>query len=199
MKRRPPDLKFERSFFKNGFQLVAGVDEVGRGCLAGPVVAAACILDMDNIPVGIRDSKELSQKRRNELSTMIKNSSLAYAISTVTSKKIDQIGILPATKLAMRQAITKLLPRPDFILIDAVNISLPNTPQLAILHGDQTSISIAAASIIAKVYRDQLMQKAHQKYPEYAFDKNVGYGTRQHISALHQLGPSPLHRTTFSY
>jgi len=190
--------KEERNLRQRGYQLIAGIDEAGRGPLAGPVVAAAVILPADYRNSEINDSKQLSALQRERLFVEIKNVALSYAVSLISPKDIDEIGILNATKLAMRQAVQKLDPRPDFILIDAVSINLDGIPQKAIIRGDETVFSIAAASILAKVSRDHLMAKYHQKYPQYGFDQHMGYGTEIHLRAISKHGPSPIHRMTFA-
>ena len=187
----------ERLLHQRNYKLIAGVDEAGRGPLAGPVVAAAVILPPDYRNRGIRDSKQLTALQRESLFIDIKNSALSYAVGVVSPKEIDKIGILNSTKLAMRQAIQKLDPRPDFILVDAVAINIDGIPQMAIIHGDAKVFSIAAASIIAKVSRDRLMIKYHREYPQYGFDQHMGYGTEIHLQAIRKHGPSPIHRMTF--
>lgn len=191
-------LDLERQALLEGFRLVAGVDEVGRGCLAGAVVAAACILDLSkSLPEGLDDSKKLTAKRREELEETIKKEAIAYSISQVEADEIDQINILRATKKAMRQAIEKLSPQPDFVLIDALTIEDLKIPQKGIIGGDAISASIAAASILAKVYRDRLMKRMDEIYPVYGFAKNVGYATKKHLEALRIHGPCPIHRKSF--
>jgi ribonuclease HII len=181
-----------------GFKLIGGVDEVGRGCLAGPVVAAACILDLDGeIPAGLNDSKKLSEKKRLALDDIIREKAIAFAIAEVSAQVIDEINILEATKRAMTDAIEALRPQCDFLLIDAVTLKSTSIPQKAIIKGDATSISIAAASILAKNHRDRLMVEMDSKYPGYGFAGHVGYGTKTHYEALGTLGPSPIHRLTF--
>jgi len=181
-----------------GFQHIAGIDEAGRGPLAGPVVAAAVILPADYRNGEINDSKQLTPLLRERLFIEIKNVALSYAVSVISPAEIDQIGILNATKLAMRQAVLKLDPEPDFILIDAVSINLDGIPQMAIIKGDEKVFSIAAASILAKVTRDHLMMKYHQRFPDYGFDQHMGYGTEVHLKAILKHGPSPIHRMTFA-
>jgi ribonuclease HII len=191
------DVKFERELLRQSCTLIAGVDEVGRGALAGPVVAAAVILDLARIPDGIDDSKKLSASRRVELAEAIHRSAVAVSIAAVESDEIDRINILRATKLAMRQAIDGLTPSPEFLLIDAVSLSELKLPQRAIIHGDALSVSIAAASIVAKVARDKTMKEYDRVYPGYGLARNVGYGTDEHRRALARLGPTPIHRLTF--
>jgi ribonuclease HII len=191
------DTKFERDLLDQGYALIAGVDEVGRGALAGPVVAAAVILDLARIPAGIDDSKKVPAARRVELAEAIHRSAVAVSIAAVEAAEIDRINILRATKRAMRLAIDGLTPQPGFLLIDAVSLSELKIPQRAIIHGDALSLSIAAASIVAKVARDQTMKEYDQVYPGYGFARNVGYGTDEHRQALVRFGPSPIHRLTF--
>jgi len=191
-------LDFEKQAQSVGFRFIAGVDEVGRGCLAGAVVAAACILDLSKpIPDGLDDSKKLSAKRREELEQRIKETAIAFAVAQVEADEIDQINILQATKKAMRSAIAALTPKPDFLLIDALKIDGLSIPQLSLVNGDAISASIAAASIIAKTYRDRLMKEIDKIYPNYGFAKNVGYATKEHLKALRVYGPCALHRKTF--
>ena len=191
-------LDFERQAIAEGFRFIAGVDEVGRGCLAGAVVAAACILDVSKpLPEGLNDSKKLSAKMRERIAEEIKQTALAFSIAQVEAEEIDRINILQATKKAMRLAIENLNPKADFLLIDAVQLKETNLPQKAIIRGDAISASIAAASIIAKTYRDNLMREFDRIYPEYGFAKHVGYGTKAHFEALKIHGACPLHRKTF--
>ena len=191
-------LEFENQALSEGYKFIAGVDEVGRGCLAGCVVAAAVILDFSKpIPEGLNDSKKLSAKKRESLDSQIKENALSYAIAQVEADEIDKINILEATKKAMRLAIEKLDPSADFLLIDAVQLKTLFIPQKAIIHGDAISASIAAASIIAKNYRDSLMQQLDKVYPEYGFAKHVGYGTKAHFEALREHGACEIHRKSF--
>lgn len=191
-------LNFENRARAEGFRFVAGVDEVGRGCLAGAVVAAAVILDLSQpLPEGLDDSKKLTAKRREKLDEEIKQTALAYSIAQIEADEIDRINILQATKKAMRLAIENLHPKADFLLIDAVELKDVKLPQKAIIHGDAISVSIAAASIIAKTYRDNLMTELDKIYPAYGFAKHVGYGTKAHFEALRTHGACPLHRKTF--
>jgi ribonuclease HII len=191
-------LEFENQALSEGYKFIAGVDEVGRGCLAGCVVAAAVILDFSKpIPKGLNDSKKLSAKKRESLDSQIKENALSYAIAQVEADEIDRVNILEATKKAMRLAIEKLNPSADFLLIDAVQLKGHPLPQKAIIHGDAISVSIAAASIIAKNYRDNLMQKLDEIYPNYGFAKHVGYGTKAHFEALRKHGACEIHRKSF--
>lgn len=179
-----------------GYQYIVGTDEVGRGPLAGPVVAAAVILPPDFEAFGINDSKKLSENKRNELDSYIKYKALAYSIQEVSVEDIDRLNILHAAELAMKQAV-QALPFGDICFIDGENQLNLHIPTKNIIKGDSRSVSIAAASIIAKVYRDQLMVDYEKLYPEYGFAKHKGYGTAEHYEALHQYGPSPIHRRSF--
>jgi ribonuclease HII len=191
-------LDFEQQAIAEGYRYIAGVDEVGRGCLAGCVVAAAVILDLSKpIPVGLNDSKKLSAKRREILDVQVKENAVSYAIAQVEADEIDRINILESTKKAMRSAIEKLLPNADFLLIDAVKLKDVHLPQKSIIHGDALSASIAAASIIAKTYRDNLMREMDKIYPEYGFARHVGYGTKAHFEALRKFGHCGIHRKSF--
>ena len=184
-------------FSLDQFRYVAGVDEVGRGCLAGPVVAAAVILNPDRPIHGLRDSKKLSAHRREELVLEIKEKALAWAVCAVSPKVIDEINILQATYEAMRQAVNKLSVCPDILLNDAVRIPGLFLQQVPIVKGDAKSVSIAAASIIAKVTRDRLMMEYDKAMPQYHFAANKGYGSAEHIEALAVYGASPIHRRSF--
>ena len=191
-------LIFEDLARTDGFIFVAGVDEVGRGCIAGPVIAGACILDPDKpLPEGLNDSKQVTAKRRYEIAAELKEICVAYAIGSVSAEEIDRINILEATKLAMRLAIGNLAPAADFLLIDALNLKGVTIPQKSIIKGDCISASIAAASILAKTYRDDLMHSFEAEYPEYGFAEHVGYGTKRHLEALREYGPCQIHRQTF--
>jgi len=191
-------LAFEEQALAEGFRFIAGVDEVGRGCLAGPVVAAACILDPSKpLPVGLDDSKKVSPEKRREIAEELKQNVLAYSIGRVEADEIDQINILEATKKAMLMAIAALEPAADYLLIDALQLKQIRLPQKAIIKGDAISASIAAASILAKTFRDGLMSEYGQTYPEYGFESHVGYGTKFHYDAIRAHGTCPLHRKTF--
>lgn len=189
--------QYERQYQRQGFQLIAGVDEVGRGPLAGPVMAAAVILPNDFFLAGIDDSKKLSEKKREEYNEIIQKEALAISISMISNNEIDVLNIYEATKKAMKAAIAGLHPKPDFILIDAMKLETPY-PSEAIIKGDAKSISIAAASIVAKVARDNLMKEISHTYPQYGFDQNMGYGTREHIDAINRHGITPYHRKSFA-
>ena len=190
-------LKFERELWACGNEFVCGIDEVGRGPLAGPVVTAAVILPKDFDVPGVNDSKKLSEKRREELYSVIMEKALAVGIGRVEPARIDEINILEATKEAMKMAVENLSLRPDVLLIDALVLKDVDIPQRAIVHGDALSVSIAAASIIAKVTRDREMVEMAKLYPGYAFEKNKGYGTKAHYEGLAVLGPTPIHRRSF--
>jgi ribonuclease HII len=189
--------KYEQRLLENGYNFIAGVDEVGRGPLAGPVYAAAVILNPSVDILEIRDSKKLSEVQRNRISEEIKSKCIAYSIAFATEEEIDRLNILNATKLAMKRAIDNLSVKPQHILIDALKLDQVNVPQTPIIKGDDLSISIGAASIIAKVERDRYMDSIDNKYPEYLFSKNKGYGTGDHIEAIKRIGISPVHRKTF--
>jgi ribonuclease HII len=189
--------QFERNYREEGFQLIAGIDEVGRGPLAGPVVAAAVILPENFFLAGIDDSKKLSEKKRQEYDKMIRSEALAYSISMISADEIDEINIYEATKKAMYAAVAGLDPKPDFLLIDAMKLETPY-PSDSIVKGDARSVSIAAASIVAKVARDELMKEISLSYPAYGFQQNMGYGTKEHIQAIQQHGITPYHRKSFA-
>lgn len=192
------NIDFENFAIADGYRFIAGVDEVGRGCLAGAVVAAACILDLSKpLPEGLNDSKKISARRREILDEEIRANAFAFSIARVEADEIDNINILQATKKAMRLAIEALNPPADFLLVDAVQLKEINLPQKAIIHGDAISASIAAASIIAKVYRDRLMRQMDKVYPVYGFAKHVGYGTKTHFEALRSHGACDIHRKSF--
>ena len=191
------------ALYEQGYSFVAGIDEVGRGCLAGPVVAAAVILPLtdENLVshlVGVKDSKQTTLQAREHLYEVILRHALAVAIGMGSVALIDERNILQATKYAMKDAITQLSIAPQALLLDAVRLTDIALPQRSIIKGDSLCLSIAAASIIAKVTRDRLMLQLHEQYPHYGFDHHKGYGTPAHLAALQQHGVSPLHRTTFS-
>lgn len=187
--------EFERKF--EDCQFICGIDEVGRGPLAGPVVAGAVILPKDCEILYINDSKKLSEKKREELSAEIKEKAIAWATGVADHKRIDEINILQATYEAMRQAISRLSVVPEVLLNDAVNIPQVDIKQVGIVKGDAKSVSIAAASIIAKVERDSFMCEMDKIYPGYGFASNKGYGSQEHIEAIRRMGPTPIHRETF--
>ncbi|HYE68584.1 MAG TPA: ribonuclease HII, partial [Anaerovoracaceae bacterium] len=189
--------QFEEELYAGGVRHIAGIDEVGRGPLAGPVVAAAVILPADFDILGVDDSKKLSEKKREELYTLITKYAVCYSIGIIDNYMIDEINILEATKLAMKQAIEKLQITPEYILIDALTLKDIVIPQKGIIKGDSLSVSIAAASIVAKVTRDRMMGEYHQKYPHYCFDQNKGYGTKAHYEGIDSFGICELHRKSF--
>jgi len=189
--------KPEEELYNNGIKVIAGMDEAGRGPLAGPVVAAAVILPPDfNVP-GVDDSKRLTEKKREALYEVITDQALSYSIGIVDNYIIDDINILRATRLAMKQAINRLKIKPEYILIDALTLKDIPIPQRGIIKGDSISISIAAASIIAKVTRDRMMKEFHKRFPQYALDRNKGYGTKEHLEGIASYGPCLLHRKSF--
>ena len=193
-------LKFEKQLLSQGVRYIAGVDEVGRGPLAGPVVCAAVIMPLDESEIiqGVDDSKKIAEKKREKLAELIKQKALAYCIFEVSEKEIDEINILEATKKGMREALFGLNINPDFVLTDGnMTLDIP-FPQQYIVKGDALSYTIGCASIIAKVYRDNLMVEHAKTYPMYAFDKNKGYGTAVHINAIKEYGICPIHRKTFT-
>jgi ribonuclease HII len=188
--------RHERDARKRGWLRIAGLDEAGRGSLFGPVVAAAVVLNPRRRIVGLDDSKKLAPDRRSELAPRIREHAIAWAVAEVDASRIDAWNIYQASRQAMVAAISQLNPFPDYLLLDAIELDLP-IEQKSLIHGDARSISIAAASILAKVERDRRMQEFHQLYPQYGLSQNKGYGTPDHLEALRQYGPSPLHR--FSY
>ncbi|MDH5763494.1 MAG: ribonuclease HII [Nitrospinota bacterium] len=190
-------LDHEREAEQNGYRSVAGVDEAGRGPLAGPVVAAAVVLPKEVSLPGLRDSKKLSPASREQWFVEIKNRSLGWSVAVVDESTIDEINILQATLLAMKQAVGQLSVLPDLLLIDGNRGIDSGIDQKTIVGGDDASFSIAAASVLAKVTRDRLMDRYHQQYPEYEFSRHKGYGTRLHRERIRQYGPCPVHRKTF--
>ncbi|MFC4023169.1 ribonuclease HII [Oceanobacillus longus] len=189
---------FERVAFSKGSNYIAGIDEAGRGPLAGPVVAAAVILPADFKLLGLNDSKQLNERTRDKFFAIIKEQAVSYGISIIGNKKIDDINIFEATKLAMREAFDQLTPVPDHLLLDAVKLDqLPCTSE-SLIKGDSKSVTIAAASILAKVTRDNLMKEIHKEYPVYDFASNMGYGTKHHMEKLQQAGASPYHRRSYA-
>lgn len=188
---------FEKECAEQGKPLCCGIDEAGRGPLAGPVVAAACILDPDKPIYGLDDSKKLSPKKRDQLYDEIVEKAKCFCIIRVEPKEIDEINILEATKNAMRACVQGLAIRPDILLIDAVNLSGTGIEVKPIIKGDAKSNSIAAASILAKVSRDRIMEEYDKEYPGYGFAQHKGYGTAAHYAAIHELGISPIHRMSF--
>lgn len=189
---------YEQQFCTEENALIAGVDEAGRGPLAGPVVAAAVILPKSSQLIGLTDSKQLSASARNRYYEEIKKQALTYHIAVIDNQMIDEMNVLEATKLAMTEALTGLEVKPHISLIDAVVLQGLPFPTKEIIKGDDKSISIAAASVLAKVTRDQLMEEIALTYPSYRFEKHKGYGTKEHLEALRQYGPSPVHRLSFA-
>lgn len=189
--------KYEQELWTSGVKLIAGVDEVGRGSLFGPVVAGACILDPNYRIRGLRDSKLLTEEEREKLAERIKEHAIAWSVAAVDVGRIDQINIYHASRLAMVMAVEGLNVPPEHLLIDALKIQC-ECPQTAIIHGDALSASIAAASIVAKVYRDALMREWDPIYPQYGLASNKGYYTQKHLKAIREHGPSPLHRQSFA-
>lgn len=189
--------EYENELYQKGIELVAGVDEVGRGPLVGPVVCACVILPKDYFNEQINDSKKISEKKREKLYDIIMKDAISVGIGMSSEKVIDEINILEATKLAMKEAIKNSKVKPEHVLIDAVKLDI-DIPSTSIIKGDAKSQSIAAASIIAKVTRDRMMDELDKKYPQYLFKKNKGYGTKAHIEAIRQYGIIPEHRKTFA-
>jgi ribonuclease HII len=189
--------EFEEDSYAHGFKYIAGIDEVGRGPLAGSVVAAAVILPRGIFIEGINDSKKLTPEKREYLYGIILEKAVAYGIGIIDEKCIDEINIFQATKKAMILAVNNLSCKPDILLIDAMNLDIPDVSQKAIIKGDTLSVSIAAASIVAKVTRDRMISKMDEIYPEYGFAKHKGYGTKEHIEAIKKYGICPIHRLSF--
>ena len=199
--RKTPDMRQERALIRQGHALVAGIDEAGRGAWAGPVVAAAVILPSGARRLatlrGVRDSKLLTPTQRETFFPTIQKLALAVGVGMASHEEIDAMGIVPATRLAMRRAVEQLAPAPDALLIDALRLPDVLLPQRVMFHADTLCLSVAAASIVAKVTRDRLMMELDTQYPGYGFARHKGYGTQIHQQALAQLGPSALHRMTF--
>ena len=189
-------LAYEKECYARGMELIAGVDEVGRGPLAGPVVAAAVILPKACKIPGLNDSKKIPKSKHKEIYEAVLQNAIAIGIGIKDNHVIDQVNIYEATKLAMMEAIGQLEPQPQHLLIDAMKLDLP-IPQTSIIKGDANSLSIAAASIVAKVTRDQMMEEFDREYPGYDFAQNAGYGTANHLAGLHKLGVTPIHRRSF--
>lgn len=187
----------ERALREGGFSLIAGVDEAGRGPLAGPVFAAAVIMSEDKYIPDIKDSKKLSEKKREQVFEYIINNADYYSVASVGEREIDEINILNATHKAMNAAVDSLAVTPDFVLIDGNSIKNMALPHETVVKGDAKVFCIAAASILAKVSRDRYILRLAEKYPEYGFEKHKGYGTAQHIEALKKYGPCPIHRKSF--
>lgn len=189
-------LAYEKECYARGMELIAGVDEVGRGPLAGPVVAAAVILPKACKIPGLNDSKKIPKSKHKEIYEAVLQNAIAIGIGVKDNHVIDQVNIYEATKLAMMEAIGQLEPQPQHLLIDAMKLDLP-IPQTSIIKGDANSLSIAAASIVAKVTRDQMMEEFDKEYPGYDFAQNAGYGTAKHLAGLDKLGVTPIHRRSF--
>lgn len=198
---QPPNLDWEKRLRLQGYELIAGIDEAGRGALAGPVVAAAVILPSSSYPPWlklVRDSKEISPKKRETLFHFIREEAVSVGVGIVSAQIIDAANILKATQLAMKQAVEKLPRQPHFLIIDRLTLPHCPIPQEGITRGDKLCLSIACASIVAKVTRDHIMEELDEIHPDYGFAKHKGYGTRRHVSCLQQLGPSPSHRLSFA-
>lgn len=189
---------YERKCYEKGYKLIAGIDEVGRGPLAGPVVAAAVILKEGVLIPGVNDSKKLTEEKREYLYDKIKSEALCISIGIVDEKTIDEVNILNATLLAMKKAVEGLSQKPEYILLDAVTLKDINIPQKGIVKGDSVSLSIAAASIIAKVERDRIVSAYDNIYPFFSFKKHKGYGTKEHIECIKKYGLLPVHRRSFT-
>ena len=189
--------RFENEGILSGFRLIAGIDEAGRGPLAGPVVAASVIFPIEFALPGLNDSKQLTCNQREFFYHKILKYAIAVGVGIVESEIVDQINVLQATLLAAQIAVSSLFPYPDYLLIDALNLSFIKLPQKSIIKGDTLSYSIAGASVIAKVTRDRIMEMYHLQYPEYQFNRHKGYGTRLHLHLLRNHGPSPIHRKSF--
>ena len=187
----------ESDLFRRGFRLIAGTDEVGRGCLAGPVVAAAVILPPGFSWPGVDDSKKLEPEEREALAMVLRRRAVSFSLAVVSVREIDETDIRRASLLAMKQALTALDPQPQVVLTDAFFVPGYHRPQIPLVHGDALSISIAAASILAKVHRDALMDDLARRYPAYAFDRHKGYAVAEHREVLARLGPCPEHRLSF--
>ncbi len=189
-------LQYERKYQSLGYKYIAGVDEVGRGPLAGPVVCASVIMPLDNLIEGIDDSKKLTEKKREQLAVLIKEKAISYSICEISPEEIDEINILNAVKKCMVNAVKGLKIQPDITLVDGVDTHLEINAEY-IIKGDFNSYTIGCASILAKVYRDNLMKELANKYPEYGFEKHKGYGTKYHTDKIKEIGPCKLHRRTF--
>ena len=192
-----PDFSYETDAKSRGYNIVCGVDEAGRGPLAGPVCAAAVILPENCIIDGLNDSKKLSEKKREALFPVITQKAIAYSIAFASVEEIENFNILNATYMAMKKAINSLNKKPDYLLLDAVTIPDLDIKQFPIVKGDAKSISIAAASILAKVTRDRIMYKYDEIYPQYGFKHHKGYGTKEHYEAIEKFGITPIHRKSF--
>ena len=194
---RPEELmKYENELREKGYKYICGIDEVGRGPLACPVTCTAVIMDLDNLILGVNDSKKVSKGKREKLYDEILAKAVAVSTVSYTPAQIDEMNILNATKACMKDAIMSLSQKPDVVLVDALKLDIPY-PTMGIIHGDAISYSIGAASIVAKVTRDRYMTEMAKVYPEYDFEHNMGYGTAKHIAALKEIGPTPIHRQSF--
>ena len=196
-KKQEKKLFYENKCYNKGCKYICGIDEVGRGPLAGPVVAAAVILKQGSYFEGLNDSKKLSEKKREKLFEKIKEEALDYAICEVSNKEIEKYNIYNAARIAMQRAVEQLNVKPDFLLIDAMPFENYPIPNFSMVKGDEKSVSIAAASVIAKVYRDRLMKEYAKQYPYYDFENNAGYGTKKHLEGLKAYGITPIHRRDF--
>ena len=197
-----PDIRFENALWREGVESVAGIDEAGRGALAGPVSAAAVVLPanpiLSNVLKGVRDSKQMTPKQREKWAQVIRESAITWQVGFASNNEIDDFGIVPATKLAAKRAIEKLDIFPEHLLIDALLLPEITPPQTSLIKGDARSLSIAAASILAKVTRDEYLRTQDELYPRYGFYANKGYGTAMHRAALDNWGPCPIHRRSFA-
>ncbi len=189
-------LIYERKNLEKGYKYIAGVDEVGRGPLAGPVVCCAVIMPLDQLIEGVDDSKKLTEKKRETLAEIIKEKAISYCICEIWQEEIDRINILEAVKKCMTSAVNGLKVKPDITLVDGVDTHLPINAEY-VIKGDMNSYTIGCASIVAKVYRDNLMKEYSKEFPEYGFEKHKGYGTKAHIDKIKEIGPCKLHRKTF--
>lgn len=194
---KPEDLlTYENQLRERGYKYICGVDEVGRGPLAGPVTCCAVIMDLDDLIEGVNDSKKVSKNKREKLFDVIMSKAIAVSTVSYPPEKIDEMNILNATKACMKDAVTSLAVKPDVVIVDALKLDIPYKT-FGIIHGDALSYSIGAASIVAKVTRDRYMEEMAKEYPQYDFEHNMGYGTAKHISALKEFGPTPIHRKSF--
>jgi len=202
MRFPPPHLEYESSLWQAGIITISGLDEAGRGALAGPVAAGAVILpvvkDIQVQLAGVRDSKLMSPRQREQWAERIRLAAVAWGVGMASNDEIDRIGILPATRLAMQRALELLSPPPQYLLIDSLILREDPLPQCAVIHGDRLCLSIAAASVLAKTARDMWMREIASTYPGYGFERHKGYGTKQHLAALECMGPTPLHRRSFA-
>lgn len=190
------NLRYEKDLLDKGYKFIAGVDEVGRGPLAGPVVCCACIMPLDDLIEGVTDSKKLTEKKRDALDKVIKEKAISYSIKEISPEEIDEINILNAVKKCMTEAVLGLEVKPDITIVDGVDTNLQIKAEY-VIKGDLNSYTVGCASILAKVYRDKLMERLAPLYPEYGFEKHKGYGTKVHIEKIKEIGPCKLHRKTF--